>query len=260
MASNRRVALVTGAGSGIGREIAKSFVSEGLSVLGVDLDGDGLGVTAEEVGGAGSAFAMEVADIGEPGAGQRLADRAVAAFGRLDILINNAGIGVQKRALETTREDFERIFRVNVFAAFELSQAAAVAMIEQGPSAGFGAGRIVNLVSIAGQRGMRGRAAYGGSKAALIQQTKLMAVELAEHAITVNAVAPGPIETPMIKVMHNAETRAAFLKHTPLGYYGRPEDIAAAVAFLASEAAGYITGHVLNVDGGFNAYGMSFEL
>ncbi len=254
MGLSDKVALVTGAGSGIGREIAKVFAADGARVLAVDLDPEGL-AEIETDGIVGQA-----ADIAEAGAGARLVARAREAFGRLDILVNNAGIGIQRSLLETSRADFERIFAVNLFAAFELSQAAAVAMITQGPVEGFGAGRIVNIASIAGQRGLIGRSAYGGSKAALIHLTKLSAVELAPHAITVNAIAPGPVETPMVKEMHTAATRAAYHRHVPLGRYGTPVEIAAGVLFLASEAASYITGHVLNIDGGFGAYGMDFEL
>lgn len=243
-----RAALVTGAGAGIGLAIARRLAEAGAGVALLDLRGaaEAAALIAAE-GGRAIAIAGDVSrDADAAGA----VARAREEFGRLDILVNNAGIASLRPFLETTPEEFRRTLDVNVTGAFLLSQAAARIMMAQG------GGRIVNIASISGQRAGAGRTAYGTSKAALIQLTRQMALELAAHAITVNAVAPGPVETEMAKLMHDRKTREGYLRMVPLGRYGTPEEIAEAVLFLASDRAGYITGHVLDVDGGFMASGI----
>jgi NAD(P)-dependent dehydrogenase (short-subunit alcohol dehydrogenase family) len=172
-------------------------------------------------------------------------------MGGLEILVNNAGIALQKPILEHEPADFERIFRVNLFGLFAALRAGAAWMVEHRT-----AGRIVNVASVAGLRGSTGRAAYGSSKAAVINLTQVAAQELAPHGITVNAIAPGPIETDMVRAVHTERTRAGWLREVPMGRYGEPADIAEAAAYLVSDSAGYVTGHVLAVDGGFAAAGL----
>ena len=176
-------------------------------------------------------------------------------FGRLDILVNNAGVGLNRPFLQTTPEEFERTVRVNLTGTFLCSQAAALAMAESG------GGKILNIASISGQRGAQNRSAYGASKAGVIQLTKVMALELAPYGIRVNAVAPGPVATDMTNVTHTAEIRQTYHSRIPLKRYAQCHEIAAAVAFLVSDDATFVTGHTLNVDGEFVSSGlMMFDL
>ncbi|MCW5751828.1 MAG: glucose 1-dehydrogenase [Alphaproteobacteria bacterium] len=243
-----RAALVTGAGAGIGLAIARRLAADGVALALFDLRG--AKEAAAEIAAKGSRAIALAGDVAREADAAAAVTATMAAFGRLDILVNNAGIALLQPFLETSPEAFRRILDVNVTGAFLMSQAAARVMAAQG------GGRIVNIVSISGQRAGLGRTAYGTSKAALIQLTRQMALELAEHAIAVNAVAPGPVETEMAKLMHDEATRAGYLRMVPMGRYGTPEEIAEAVAYLASGRAGYITGHVLDVDGGFMASGI----
>jgi 3-oxoacyl-[acyl-carrier protein] reductase len=243
-----KAAIVTGAAAGIGRAIAERLAAAGAAVALADVKGAGGAAAALQVSGY-KAMAI-AADVAKEEDCARLVAEAAASLGRVDILVNNAGIGIQRPFLDLTLEEYERVMRINVTGALLCSQHAARRMIAQ--RAG---GRIVNIASISGRRANVARAAYGTSKAALIQLTRQMALELAPHGITVNAIAPGPIETEMAKG-HPPEQRAEFLRMVPLNRYGMPEEIAAAAVFLAAGEAGYITGHVLDVDGGFMAAGL----
>ncbi|MGF1611714.1 MAG: SDR family NAD(P)-dependent oxidoreductase [Kiloniellales bacterium] len=255
-----RIALVTGAGSGIGRAIAAGYAAEGATVIAADVNADGLAETLAAIEAAGGKAQSEICDVAAPGHCEVLAGKVREQFGRLDILVNNAGVGMERAFLETSREDLERILGVNLVGAFEMARSAARIMVDQPPIEGFGAGRIINMGSISGQRGTVGRAAYGASKGGLHSLTQVMAIELAPHRITVNAIAPGPIETALVKAMHSQATRDAYLRNVPLRRYGTAEEVAAAALFLASDPASYITGHVLNVDGGFDATGLIYEM
>jgi NAD(P)-dependent dehydrogenase (short-subunit alcohol dehydrogenase family) len=172
----------------------------------------------------------------------------LSAHGRLDCLVNSAGIGADVPFLQTSAEKFDRIIAVNLRGTFLIGQACARVM-------GAG-GAIVNIASVSGLRGNTGRAAYGASKGGVITLTQVMACELAELGIRVNAIAPGPVDTPLVAAVHDAEVRAAFNSFVPMRRYGTPEEIAAAAAYLCSDDASYVTGHVLAVDGGFLAGGM----
>ena len=178
--------------------------------------------------------------------------KGTAAFGSLDVLVNNAGIGFYRLFLDTTLEEWERVLRINLTGAFLVAQAAARRMVEQG------SGRISNISSVSAQRGGTGRAAYGSSKAALTLLTKVMAVELAPAGIAVNAIAPGPIATRLTEHLGDDETRS-YLDRIPMRRYGKVEDVAAAAVFLASDECGFVTGHVLNIDGGFGGAGLMFS-
>jgi NAD(P)-dependent dehydrogenase (short-subunit alcohol dehydrogenase family) len=247
------VAIVTGAGRGIGGEIARRFAAEGAHVVVADLDVVAAADTAEciiKAGGQATAFRV---DIAEPAEVQRLIDETLQRFGRLDILVNNAGIGLNQPFLTTTLEEWELQLKVNLTGTFLCGQAAARAMLNQV------GGRIVNVASISGQRGGQGRAAYGAAKAGVILLTKVMAVELSPLGVRVNAISPGPVDTDQSRATHTPSTRQAYFDRIPAGRYGERSEVAAAALFLASSDSSFVSGHILNVDGGFNAAGLIFE-
>lgn len=247
------VAIITGAGRGIGSEMARLFAAEGARVVVADVDSAGATRVAAEIQATGREARAIPVDITDPVQAERLIADTLTHFGRLDILVNNAGIGLNKPFLTTTLEEWEGQLRVNLTGTFLCAQAAARVMVRQG------GGRIVNVASISGQRGGQGRAGYGAAKAGVIQLTKVMAVELAPRGITVNAVAPGPVVTEMSKGTHTEATRKSYHNRIPLKRYGTQREVAAAALFLASPEASFVTGHTLNVDGGFNAAGLLFD-
>jgi len=214
----------------------------------LDIDGETLDRTMETIGSQGRTLALK-ADVSEPAdiaaAFATLQDR----FGRLDALVNNAGVAVFKPILETTAAEWNRVLAVNLNGPFLMTQAAA-------PLLSASRGAVVNITSISGLRASTLRVAYGTSKAALAHLTKQQAVELAEIGIRVNAVAPGPVETAMAKAVHTPEIRADYHDTIPLGRYGLEEELADAILYLCSDRARYITGQVLAVDGGFEAAGI----
>ena len=248
------VAIVTGSGRGIGRTIATRLAEEGAAVAVADLVRENAEAAAARLREAGwRAQAVQV-DVTVPEQARAMVHAAIEAFGRLDVLVNNAGVGLNKPFLETSLEEWERTLRTNLTGTFLCSQAAACAMSETG------GGRIINIASISGERGAQNRSAYGASKAGVIQLTKVMALELASKGIRVNAVSPGPVLTEMTSVTHPPEIRQAYHARIPLRRYAKPEEIAAVVAFLASEEASFINGHTIEVDGGFIASGLILDL
>ena len=249
-----RTAIVTGAGRGIGRAIALALAREGASLLAADILEPNALSTAEEIRRAGGDARSLRTDVAHPADAEAMVADAVSAWGRVDILVNSAGVGLTRAFLATTLEEWEYQLRVNLTGTFLCSQAAARAMVRQR------AGRIVNIASLSAQRGGTGRAAYGASKAGVSILTKVMAVELAPHGITVNEIAPGPVNTEMTAVTHDQATRDAYHNLIPMRRYAEREEIAAAAVFLASSEAGFINGHTLNVDGGFAAAGLIFHL
>ena len=249
-----KVAIVTGAGSGIGRAIAKRFADEGARVVVADLNAEAAERVAAEIGGDGRAAAVRV-DVRDQAQVQRMVDTAVDRFGGLDILVNNAGVGKIVPFFETTEADWDFMFDVNCKGLLWCSQAAARRMIEQGRG-----GKIINLASQAGRRGEAYVLAYCASKACVISMTQSMALALAEHKINVNGLAPGIVDTPFwdevdrqfakLLNMEIGEPKRTFTKQIPLGRIEQPEDVAGAAVFLASADADYITQQTLNVDGG----------
>lgn len=250
MGDERRIALVTGAAKGIGEAIATQLARDGFHVIVSDLAIGEAEATAARLRGDGHAASALELDVGRAESVAAAFDRVAAEHGRCDVLVNNAGIAKTFPFLEFPLENFEATMRVNVTGVLMCSQRAARLMV------GRGWGRIVNVASVAGMRAVgTGRTAYGTSKAAVIGLTRQMAVELAEHGVTANAIAPGPVDTPMTKVLHSQAFRGAYTAAIPMGRYGLPEEIAAVASFLASDGAAYLTGATLPVDGGFMASG-----
>ena len=238
-----RVALVTGAAQGIGRAIALMLAQGGATVAVVDVAEDKLGGVVDEItraGGKAAAFKMNVAD--EDNVKQVFKD-VVAQLGKLEILVNNAGVARDQLLMRMKRADWDLVIGINLTGVFLCSQAAVPTMLKQRW------GRIVNIASIFGQMGQGGQVNYSASKAGVIGLTMATAREVASRSITVNAIAPGFIETAMTQAL-SQELRETMFKQIPLGRPGHDVDVANAVRFLASEEANYITGHVLKVNGG----------
>lgn len=244
-----KVAIVTGAARGIGLAVARKFLDESYRVALLDIDAAVLMKAAAALGGVGKALAIEC-DVALPQQVNASIDRVAAHYGRIDALVNNAGIAVFKPMLDTTFEDWSRVLAVNLSGPFLCAQACAPVMLKNG------GGAIVNITSISGLRASALRVAYGTSKAALDHLTKQQAAELGNLGIRVNAVAPGPVDTAMAKAVHSADIRADYHDAIPLNRYGTEEEIANAVVFLCSDAASYINGQTLAVDGGFDAAGI----
>ena len=238
-----KTAIVTGAARGIGRAIAERMIREGWKVLIADIDLQTAKDTASAVGG----IACYV-DVKESDDVAAMVQAAVANFGRLDAIVSNAGIMDRMPFLEMTEEFWHRVIDTNLTGTFLCGQAAARQMVAQG-----GGGRIVNVASNSGLFGGRGRAAYGASKAGIINLTQTMAIELAEHGILVNAVAPGPTKT---SDAMPEEPWPSVKARMPLARWGKPEEIAEVALFLASDACSFTTGHVWCADGGYTVAGI----
>ncbi len=248
-AAPKKTALVTGAARGIGLATAVRFLEDGWRVAMLDVLGDTLGAAVTALGRPDDTLTL-VADVADPDAVQAAVRRSRERFGRIDALVNNAGIAVFKPMLDVTLDEWRRVLDVNLTGPFLMTQAVAPIMRDQG------AGAIVNITSISGLRASTLRVAYGTSKAALAHLTRQQAAELGEYGIRVNAVAPGPVDTAMAQAVHTPAIRADYHDHIPLNRYGLERELAEAIFFLCSEKAAYITGHELAVDGGFDASGV----
>jgi NAD(P)-dependent dehydrogenase (short-subunit alcohol dehydrogenase family) len=246
-----KVAVVTGAASGIGREISRVLSTAGARIVAVDRDETGLEETCSSIEN-GEALPLTV-DLMEDGAEEGIVERAVSTFGGLDVLVNCAGVFPTSPALKLANEEWDRVLGINLRAPFLCSQAAARWMVgERRP------GNIVNIASAAGTIARPGIAHYAASKAALIMLTKVLAIEWAEHDIRVNAVAPGLVETPgviegLLDTEEGKKEHLRKLDKIPMARPGEPREIAEAVLFLASDSSSFVTGHTLYVDGGYSA-------
>jgi D-sorbitol dehydrogenase (acceptor) len=255
MRLENKVAIVTGGAQGMGRAIAERYIREGAKVVIADLNLEGAEQTARELGGdEGSAIAVAV-DVRNQEQVRQMVDAAVSHFGGLDILVNNAGVGKIIPFLDTTEQDWDFMFDINVKGLLWCSQAAARQMIAQERG-----GKIINLASQAGRRGEALALAYCASKACVISVTQSTALALAPHKINVNAIAPGIVDTPFwvnidkqfaeILGMEIGEPKRTFTAAIPLGRIEQPEDVTGAAVFLASADSDYMTQQTINVDGG----------
>ena len=239
---SERVALVTGASRGIGRAIAKMLAKQGATIVAA-ARGENARPVAEEITAAGGRAEFIAVDVAAAAGAEEAVGGVVSRHGRIDILVNNAGIARDQLMLRMKRDDWDAVIATNLTAAFALTQAALKPMIRQR------GGRIINISSVVGQGGNAGQANYAASKAGLIGFSKAVALEVASRGVTVNVVAPGLIETDMTRAI-TEDARGDWASRIPLKRLGTPDDVAAAVCFLASEEASYITGQVLAVNGG----------
>jgi len=243
MSLSGRIALVTGASQGIGRACALRLAAAGVTVGVAARNAEKLNETAQQIiakGGQAAVFSMDVADEEQVKSGIK---SVLAQFGKIDILVNNAGITRDQLVMRMKRVDWDAVLNTNLTSAFLCVQQVIGSMLKQRW------GRIINVTSVFGQTGQAGQANYASAKAGLIGLTMAIAREVGSRNITCNAVAPGFIETAMTSAL-SEDLKQTALKNIPLGRIGTPEDVANAVAFLASEEASYLTGHVLNVNGG----------
>jgi acetoin reductase-like protein len=249
-----KIAIITGAASGMGRAMALAFGREGATVVVADLNEEGAQRVADEIASNGGRAVAKRLDVSNAAESKALVEDVVGEYGRLDILVNNAGIGLIKEVWNTTPEEWDRIFAVNVRGLFFMAQAAAEPMRNQR------SGKIINLASIAGRRGEALVAAYCASKAAVININQSLALALAPYGVNVNAMAPGVVDTPYWKEVDKqfgaitgkaeGETFRDVAANIPLGRTSVPEDVVPLALFLASDGAKYITAQTYNVEGG----------
>lgn len=247
--SSSPVAVVTGGARGIGLAIGEWFLDHGHRVVLLDNDSDTLDKTVARLDDPERVLAVHC-DVSNPQQVKAAAVQISAAFGRIDALVNNAGVAVFKPILETSFEEWRHVLGTNLDGAFLCTQTFAPVMLKTG------GGSVVNIASISGLRASTLRVAYGTSKGALIHLTKQQAVELGNVGIRVNAIAPGPVETEMAKLVHSVAIRSDYFDAIPLNRYGSTEEIASVAGFLCSPAASFVNGQVIAVDGGFDAAGV----
>ena len=246
----KRVALVTGAASGIGFACAELLAADGWHVAAYDIDDKRLAEAAKRWNG-GKRVRTAKLDVTDESMVERRVAEVEEAFGRIDGVVNCAGIAADKHVFDTPVDLFRRILDINVIGTFMVGRAAARIMKSKG------GGSIVNIASISGLRGSKGRSAYGASKGAVVTLTQVMANDLAPYAIRVNAIAPGPVETPMIKALHTKADRDLYARFVPMERYAEPKEIATVARFLLDgEQSSYVTAEIIAVDGGYRGAGI----
>ncbi len=245
-----RVTLITGGASGIGLATARLLLKSGWRVAIVDRNEAALEPAHKELGASKGVFFAPL-DVTDEAAAERVVAQVVETLGGLDGVVNSAGIAADVHMLDTPVDLFRKILDVNVVGTFIVARAAARIMKDRG------GGAIVNLASVSGVRGSKGRSAYGSSKGAVCVLTQVMANDLARFGIRVNAIAPGPVDTPMVQALHTPKDRALWARHLPMRRYGKPEEIASVIEFLLDGTkSSYVTGEIVAVDGGFRGAGI----
>lgn len=247
--STSPVAVITGGARGIGLAIGQWFLAHGHKVVLLDIDKTTLDASGKQLNRPDDVLCLHC-DVSQPDQVQAAASQVMERFGRVDALVNNAGVAVFKPALETTFQEWRHVLSTNLDGAFLCTQAFGAIMTRQRR------GAIVNIASISGLRASTLRVAYGTSKAALIHMTKQHAAEFGNYGVRVNVICPGPVETEMAKLVHSVAIRSDYYDTIPLGRYGSTEEMANTVGFLCSQSASFINGQYLAVDGGFDASGV----
>jgi NAD(P)-dependent dehydrogenase (short-subunit alcohol dehydrogenase family) len=246
---SEKIAVVTGAGRGLGHDISLALARYGAHVVACSRTESELAAVAKKIQAMGRQalpLSMDVSDIRSI---RHMVDRAVEAFGRIDILVNSAGINRPQRAEDVTEDNWDQVMETNLKGLFFCAQAVGRVMISRKK------GKIINISSDAGTVGIPGRAAYCASKGGVNLVTKVLAIEWAQHHINVNAIAPAFIETPLTEpVLKDPAFKKYVLENTPLGRVGKPKDVSSAAVFLASDASDYMTGHIMLIDGGWTAH------
>jgi NAD(P)-dependent dehydrogenase (short-subunit alcohol dehydrogenase family) len=251
--AQERVALITGGASGIGLAAAQQLLSAGWKVAVADRDEAALEKARGELG-RGPGVCLAPLDVTDEAAVEAWVDKAATTLGGLDGVVNSAGIAADIPALDTPVALFRKILDVNVVGTFLVARSAARLMKDRG------GGAIVNIASVSGLRGGKGRSAYGASKGAVVVLTQVLANDLARYGIRVNAVAPGPVDTPMVRSVHTQADRALWTRFVPMRRYAAPQEIATAIEFLLDGTkSSYITGEIVAVDGGFRGAGIIAE-
>ena len=246
-----KVAVVTGGAGGIGAALSRGLAEFGADVAVVDLDFPAAAELAGDIEADGAQRLAVQADLTDSEDLQRMVEQIVAKFGKIDVLVNNAGCNVRKPALEITEADWDKVLDINLKAVFFCTKAVGASMVEQK------SGKIINIASVMAMVGSptyQQVVPYSSSKGGVVSMTRAFATEWAQHNILVNAIVPGPVSTPLVKQMHaDPAKRDAILKMVPLGRFAEPEELVGPTVFLASRASDYVTGHVLCVDGGWVA-------
>jgi len=249
-----RVAFITGGASGLGLATAKRLLSEGAKVALVDINSDQLTRALNELNVASDVARVYKLNVTDASEVESVVKQVVSDFGRIDILVNSAGVSYQGTILDNPVDAWNRVISINLTGSYLCTQAVAPVMVEQGY------GRIVFLASISGQQVWSGRVAYCSSKSGVIGLMKSCAIDLAQYGITVNSVSPGPIETPQTAALHGTIIRDKIVSNTPMARYGQADEIADSIAFLASDDARFVTGHDLVVDGGLTSAAILYDL
>lgn len=247
--STSNTAVITGGASGIGQATTALLLERGWRVAIFDLEGEPLEAARKQYVGRDDVL-VEAVDVTDEALVDAKISQVDESFGEITGVANCAGIASDKHVFDTSPELFRKTLDINVVGSFIVGKAAALRMKGRG-------GAIVNIASISGLRGSKGRSAYGASKGAVITMTQVMANDLAEHGLRVNAVAPGPIDTPMVKALHTQSDRDLYHNYVPMNRYGRPDEIATVIAFLLDGTqSGYVTGEIIAVDGGYRGAGL----